>query len=99
MDACHILLGRPWLYDQKVMHDCYLNTYTLQKKGRKITLAPLAPHQISKPKTKEPHKDGEVFLSFLESTLKAQQYEFKPLKEMILFSPSQNDQTKPPLIP
>jgi len=35
MDACHILLGRPWLYDWKVMHDGHLNMYTLHKNGRK----------------------------------------------------------------
>jgi len=33
MDACHILLGRPWLFDRKVMHDGYQNTYTLLKDG------------------------------------------------------------------
>jgi len=27
MDACHILLGRPWLYDRKVMYNGDLNTY------------------------------------------------------------------------
>ena len=40
MDACHILLGRPWLYDRKVMHDGFLNTYSLFKDGKKITLKP-----------------------------------------------------------
>ena len=34
MDACHLLLGRPWLFDRKVMHDGYLNTYTFHKDGR-----------------------------------------------------------------
>ena len=43
MDACHILLGRPWLYDRKVMHDGCLNTYSFSKDGKKITLAPLSP--------------------------------------------------------
>ena len=40
MDACHILLGRPWLFDRKVVHDGYLNTYSFSKDGKKITLAP-----------------------------------------------------------
>ena len=22
MDACHVLLGRPWLFDREVMHSC-----------------------------------------------------------------------------
>jgi len=26
MDAYHMLLGRPWLFDLRVMHDGYLNT-------------------------------------------------------------------------
>ncbi|GJZ17974.1 reverse transcriptase domain-containing protein [Tanacetum coccineum] len=43
MDACHILLGRPWLYDRRVKHDGYRNTYTFKKDGVSITLAPLNP--------------------------------------------------------
>lgn len=27
MDACHLLLGRPWEYDRHVLHDGFLNTY------------------------------------------------------------------------
>ena len=45
MDACHILLGRPWLFDRTVTHDGYLNTYSFTKDGKKITLAPLSPSQ------------------------------------------------------
>ncbi|XP_021969096.1 uncharacterized protein LOC110864356 isoform X1 [Helianthus annuus] len=41
MDACHVLLGRPWLFDRKVVHDGYKNTYSFVKDGRKITLLPL----------------------------------------------------------
>nr|GEV99664.1 hypothetical protein [Tanacetum cinerariifolium] len=43
MDACHILLGRPWLYDRRVKHDGYRNTYTFKKDGVSITLAALNP--------------------------------------------------------
>jgi len=88
MDACHILLGRPWLFDRKVMHDGYQNTYTLHKDGRKITLTPLAPHQITKPKAKEDPKGGEMILSLLEPTLLSSHHEYKPFNEMILFTPS-----------
>ena len=31
----HILLGRPWLFDRRVQHDGYENTYTLICDGRK----------------------------------------------------------------
>ncbi|KAJ0522028.1 putative nucleotidyltransferase, Ribonuclease H [Helianthus annuus] len=43
MDACHILLGRPWLYDRRVKHDGYRNTYSFRKDGLNITLAPFNP--------------------------------------------------------
>ena len=87
MDACHILLGRPWLFNRKVMDDGNQNTCTLLKDGRKITLAPLAPYQITKPKTKEDPKGGEMLLSLLEPTLLSSDHEYKTLKEMILYTP------------
>ncbi|KAJ9553571.1 hypothetical protein OSB04_017616 [Centaurea solstitialis] len=43
MDVCHLLLGRPWLYDRRVKHDGFRNTYTFKKDGLNITLAPLHP--------------------------------------------------------
>ena len=48
MDACHVLLGHPWLFDRSVMHDGHLNTYTFTKDHKKITLAPLKPTSQSK---------------------------------------------------
>jgi len=41
IDACHVLLGRPWLFDWRVMHDSCMNTYTFTKDHKKITLTPL----------------------------------------------------------
>jgi hypothetical protein len=41
MDACHMLLGRPWQYDKKVMHDGGKNTYTFWEDGSKVILLPL----------------------------------------------------------
>jgi len=40
MDACHLLLGRPWQYDRKFMHDGENNTYTFWKDGSKVILLP-----------------------------------------------------------
>ncbi|XP_042962357.1 uncharacterized protein LOC122296620 [Carya illinoinensis] len=40
MDACHVLLGRPWQYDRSVIHDGRKNTYSLNIKGKKIVLVP-----------------------------------------------------------
>jgi hypothetical protein len=41
MDVCHILLGRPWQFDQKCMHDGRKNTYRLEKNGRTHMLLPI----------------------------------------------------------
>ena len=43
MDVCHLLLGRSWQYDRKVIYDGFKNTYTFRKDGHKIVLAPLKP--------------------------------------------------------
>ena len=37
----HILLGRPWLFDRRVQHDGYENTYALIHNGRKKILRPM----------------------------------------------------------
>ena len=33
MDACHLLLGRPWQFDKKAHHDGEKNSYSFQKDG------------------------------------------------------------------
>nr|GFD08275.1 putative nucleotidyltransferase, ribonuclease H [Tanacetum cinerariifolium] len=40
MDACHVLLGRPWQFDRKTKHDGFKNTYTFEKDGTTIILGP-----------------------------------------------------------
>ena len=95
MDACHILLVRPWLFDHRVIHDGYQNTYTVLKNGKDITLAPSVPRQITKPKTKAEPKRGEMLLYLFELTLLASHCEFKTLKEMILFTPLENETETP----
>ena len=61
MDACHILLGHPWMHDRKVMHNGFLNTYSFSRGGKKITLTPLSQSKPSKHKlqtTKRKHYYG-----------------------------------------
>ncbi|GMY18934.1 hypothetical protein FCV25MIE_14173 [Fagus crenata] len=41
MDACHLLLGRPWQFDRGTLHDGRTNSYTLIKGGKKYTLKPM----------------------------------------------------------
>ncbi|XP_010244505.1 PREDICTED: uncharacterized protein LOC104588324 [Nelumbo nucifera] len=47
MDAYHLLLGRPWQFDRYIVHDGRKNIYSLQFKGKRLTLCP---SQETKPK-------------------------------------------------
>lgn len=40
MDACHLLLGRPWQFDRDVQHKGRTNTYSFSFGDRTITLLP-----------------------------------------------------------
>lgn len=40
MDACHLLLGRPWQYDRDAIHKGRDNTYSFITNGRTVTLLP-----------------------------------------------------------
>uniref|UniRef100_A0A1S4ANP2 CCHC-type domain-containing protein n=1 Tax=Nicotiana tabacum TaxID=4097 RepID=A0A1S4ANP2_TOBAC len=54
MDACHLLLGRPWEYGRRAIHDGFKNTYSFVKDGKKIKLLPMNPEDLkSNPKMKE----------------------------------------------
>jgi len=46
MHASHLLLGRPWKFDQKVIHDEFRNRFAIVKDGKTITLVPLSPKQV-----------------------------------------------------
>ncbi|KAA3461767.1 reverse transcriptase [Gossypium australe] len=46
MHAGHLLLGRPWQFDRRVMHDGYKNRYSFKQLGRNMTLVPLTPKQV-----------------------------------------------------
>ena len=48
MQACSLLLGRPWEFDTDARHHGRTNTYTFVHKGKKITLLPLTPAEIVK---------------------------------------------------
>ena len=40
MNSWHVLLGRPWQYDCRVVHDCVRNVFTIEKGCRKFSLIP-----------------------------------------------------------
>jgi hypothetical protein len=41
MDACSLLLGRPWEFDTDAIHHGRSNKYTFMHKGKKIVLLPM----------------------------------------------------------
>ena len=53
MDACHILLGRPWQFDRDVVHKGRANEYELNYKGKRIVLKPMASNEIRSMVTKQ----------------------------------------------
>jgi hypothetical protein len=46
MDACSLLLGRPWEFDTDAIHYGKSNKYTLTHKGKKIVLLPMTHTEI-----------------------------------------------------
>ncbi|GJW77403.1 hypothetical protein Tco_0139085 [Tanacetum coccineum] len=46
MDACHLLLGRPWEYDHNTTHNGRANTCSFLFDGVKITLMPNKPKEL-----------------------------------------------------
>ena len=69
MDVCHLLLGRPCQYDRKVIYDSFKNTYTFNKDGHKIILAPMKP--IMALETKLEEKSSLLSKYELEKEVKA----------------------------
>ncbi|GJZ39482.1 putative nucleotidyltransferase, ribonuclease H, partial [Tanacetum coccineum] len=61
MDACHLLLGRPWEYDRNTTHNGRANTYSFLFDSVKITLMSNKPKEVvNKPTGKEVSKDSEI---------------------------------------
>ena len=46
MDACHILFGSPWKYDNKEIHNGKRHTYTFEKDGEKHVLCLLKNEKV-----------------------------------------------------
>jgi len=46
IEATHILLGRPWQYDTKAVHDGFTNKISFQHHDQKIILKPLSPREV-----------------------------------------------------
>jgi hypothetical protein len=46
MQACHILLGRPWQFDTDCVHHGRSNQFSLLLHNKKIMLLPISPEAI-----------------------------------------------------
>ena len=46
LGSSHILLGRPWQFDRRVLHDGFTNRHSFSHGGKQITLVPLTPHEV-----------------------------------------------------
>ena len=46
MQEGHILLGRLWQYDRRVMHNGFKNCYSFMVEGKPVTLATLPAKEI-----------------------------------------------------
>ena len=46
MHMGHILLGKPWQFDRKVIHGGFKNRHSFAKDNKTITLIPLTPRQV-----------------------------------------------------
>jgi len=47
MEACHFLLGRPWQFHKKIMHNGLTNKINFTHKTKKFVLHPLLPSQVA----------------------------------------------------
>ncbi|XP_074315547.1 uncharacterized protein LOC141651747 [Silene latifolia] len=74
MDACHLLLGRPWEFDKNFIHQGKSNTYSFKQGSKKITLTPLSPNQknYGSPSVTD-GLNGVLFLSEAEMVKEMQQ--------------------------
>ena len=77
MDVCHILLGRPWQYDNDVTYKGRDNVMLFRWKDRKIAMGPVAHFN------RVPEKKGENFLIITSN----EQLLENPFKETQVFCP------------
>ncbi|GJW81970.1 putative CCCH-type zinc finger family protein [Tanacetum coccineum] len=89
MDACHLLLGRPWQFDRRTIHDGMRNTYSFDKDGGKIVLGPSK--FIISPRTTE--VEGNYFMSKSEFS---KAFEISKVSYALVIQEVRNDDPLPP---
>ena len=71
MDAYEVLLGRPWQFDRKTIHDGESNIYKLRVQGKTKTLLPLPPSKVAEKMEKT--KAQEVLITSRKQVTKTLQ--------------------------
>nr|KYP60414.1 hypothetical protein KK1_022819 [Cajanus cajan] len=59
LEAPHVLLGRPWQFDKKTIHDGLTNKISFQHLGKKFVWCPLSPSQVNEDQLKLKAKKDE----------------------------------------
>ncbi|XP_074283286.1 uncharacterized protein LOC141607839 [Silene latifolia] len=89
MDACHLLLDRPWEFDRNTTHHGKENVYVFKHNGKRVTMTPLPPNHRGYGSPNMPEEvNGVLFLS--------EAAKIKELREEqpVLFLPSREINTK-----
>jgi hypothetical protein len=72
MQACQLLLGRPWLYDHDVQIFGRTNKLSFVYKGERFSLIPLTPEEILKDDIKKKQQESENHLRVVTPRVFAQ---------------------------
>ena len=92
MDAYHVLLHRPWLFNNHVIHDRHTNTYAFMYKGHSLTLAPLVQ---PKPLKFKLGKKSEKSLYMSQTQVERAISKSKPLFVLLMVESNTSEEVKP----
>ncbi|PKI69375.1 hypothetical protein CRG98_010173 [Punica granatum] len=84
MQASHLLLGRPWKFDQRATHDDYKNQYSFKNDGQKVTLVSLPSHQVYEEQFQIKRSIGEKSEEFKNVFLEQMSPEQSPIKSVVI---------------
>ncbi|RDY13209.1 hypothetical protein CR513_01902, partial [Mucuna pruriens] len=59
MEVAYLLLGRPWQYDKRVIHDGVTNMFTFVHLGQTVVLKPLSRREVHEDKKMKVKRDVE----------------------------------------
>ena len=81
MQACSLLLGRPWQYDTDCVHHGRNNQYSFMLKGKKIVMHPMTPEQIVKDELARASREKNQENAKSENQIVAKEFEQHKKKE------------------